>query len=91
MKTITLTAMALCLAVSDYAQSAPQILVSTDFVSAIQPATSQGYLYQKEVPNADYKVNLYKKMGSNFIFTTALISNKNYLKLSSDVLAEKNM
>jgi hypothetical protein len=45
MKTITLTAMALCLAVSEYAQSAPQILVSTDFVSAIQPATSQGYLY----------------------------------------------
>ena len=91
MKTITLTAMALCLAMSGYAQSAPQILVSTDFVSEIQPTTSQGYLYWKEVPNADYKVNLYKKMGSNFIFTTALISNKNYLKLSSDVLAGKNM
>jgi hypothetical protein len=69
----------------------PPISVSTDFVSAIQPATSQGYLYWKEVPNAVYKVNLYKKMGSNFIFTTALNSNKNYLKLSSDVLAGKNM
>lgn len=93
MKPSTLTAMALCLAMKGFAQSAPpnQSLISTEFVSAIQPATSQGYLYWKEVPNAVYKVNLYKKMGSNFIFTTALNSNKNYLKLSSDVLAGKNM
>jgi hypothetical protein len=93
MKPPTLTAMALCLAMKGFAQSAPpnQSLTSTDFVSAIQATTSQGYLYWKEVPNAVYKVNLYKKMGSNFIFTTAFNSNKNYLKLSSDVLAGKNM
>ncbi len=93
MKPSTLTAMALCLAMKGFAQSAPpnQSLTSTEFVSAIQATTSQGYLYWKEVPNAVYKVNLYKKMGSNFIFTTAFNSEKNYLKLSSDVLARKNM
>lgn len=79
MKPSTLTAMALCLAMKGFAQSAPpnQSLISTDFVSAIQPATSQGYLYWKEVPNAVYKVNLYKKIDSIFIFTIGLNSTKN--------------
>jgi hypothetical protein len=57
MKPSTLTAMALCVAMKGFAQSAPpnQSLLSTDFVSAIQPTSSKGYLYSKEVPSAVYK------------------------------------
>ncbi len=69
----------------------PPSLEATTFVSAIQPTTSQGYLYWKEVPNAVYKVNIFKKMGSTFIFSTSFNSNKNYLKLPNEVLAGKNM
>ena len=77
MKTINLTALVFFIAMESFSQTTTPNSISTDFISAIQPASSQGYLYWKEVPNAVYKVNLYKKMGSNFIFTTALISNKN--------------
>lgn len=90
MKTITLIALAF-IAMESFSQTSTPNSISTDFVSAIQPATSQGYLYWKEVPNAVYKVNLYKKIDSIFIFTIGLNSTKNYLNLPSDILNGTNM
>lgn len=43
MKTITLTALAFYIAMESFSQTSTPNSISTDFVSAIQPTTSQGY------------------------------------------------